>query len=369
MNILVVLENYHPNIGGVETLFKSVCEGLVRLGHKVRVVTSGREDSEAFECLNGVDIQRITIHSRYLFTLFCLLPLWRHRSQYDVILTTSYNAALPAWIAAFVHRKKIIVVFHEIWGRLWFRLPFFGWIQKMGHYLFEQVLVHLPFDRFIAVSHFTGDRLAQRGVPESRIAVIYNGVDYAALSDYRHGPPGHFTYCYFGRLGISKGLDVLLATSARFMDRYPESRLKLIIPTEPEFLYDEIQKMVVRYRLGDHIIMHHNLSKETLYREISSSHCVVVPSYSEGFCFSAVEAAGLGVPIISSGRGALKEVISGKHITLPALTPEALYDALEKARTNQWTQSDERRFDLSDTVKAYQTLIQEEWEKTGVVKE
>ena len=106
MNILVVLENYHPNIGGVETLFKSVCEGLVRLGHKVRVVTSGREDSEAFECINGVDIQRITIHSRYLFTLFCLLPLWRLRSQYDLILTTSYNAAFPAWIAAYVHRKN-----------------------------------------------------------------------------------------------------------------------------------------------------------------------------------------------------------------------------------------------------------------------
>ena len=83
----------------------------------------------------------------------------------------------------------------------------------MGHYLFEQILVHLPFDRFIAVSHFTGDRLARHTVPESKIVVIYNGIDYAALNDYRHDPPKYFTYCYFGRLGISKGLDVLLTTS------------------------------------------------------------------------------------------------------------------------------------------------------------
>jgi hypothetical protein len=80
MNILVVLENYHPSIGGVETLFKSVCEGLVRLGHKIHVETSGREDNKAFECINSVVIQRITIHSRSLFTLFSLLPLWSLRS-------------------------------------------------------------------------------------------------------------------------------------------------------------------------------------------------------------------------------------------------------------------------------------------------
>ncbi len=34
----------------------------------------------------------------------------------------------------------------------------------MGHYLFEQVLIHLPFDRFIAVSHFTEDRLPRHTV-------------------------------------------------------------------------------------------------------------------------------------------------------------------------------------------------------------
>jgi glycosyltransferase involved in cell wall biosynthesis len=359
MNILVVLENYHPNIGGVETLFKSVCEGLVGLGHEVRVVTSGREDSDTFECVNGVDIQRVTIHSRYLFTLFSLVPLWRLSAQYDLILTTSYNAALPAWIVAFLHRKKVLVVFHEVWGRLWFRLPFFSRIQKVGHYLFEQLLIHLPFDRFIAVSHATEGQLVRHGVPESKVSMIYNGIDYTALNTYKPEPPACFTYCYFGRLGISKGLDILLEASALFMKRYPESRLKLIIPTEPTDLYDRIQEMVVQFDLDDHIRMHHNLSKDDLYKEVASSHCVVAPSYSEGFCFSAVEAMGLGVPVISSGRGALKEVISGKHILLPALTSDGLYDALEKAQAGQWAQTPDRRFDINDTVDAYHALIQE----------
>jgi len=35
-----------------------------------------------------------------------LLRLWRLISQYELILTTSYNTAIPAWIAVFVHRKN-----------------------------------------------------------------------------------------------------------------------------------------------------------------------------------------------------------------------------------------------------------------------
>ena len=39
MKILFVLENFYPNIGGVETLFKSLTEQLVREGHEVMVIT------------------------------------------------------------------------------------------------------------------------------------------------------------------------------------------------------------------------------------------------------------------------------------------------------------------------------------------
>jgi multimeric flavodoxin WrbA len=40
MKILFVLEHYYPHTGGVEILFKNLCEGLVKKGHEVEVITT-----------------------------------------------------------------------------------------------------------------------------------------------------------------------------------------------------------------------------------------------------------------------------------------------------------------------------------------
>jgi len=46
----------------------------------------------------------------------------------------------------------------------------------------------------------------------------------------------------------------------------------------------------------------------------------VIPSYSEGFCFAALEACALNIPVISSDMGALKETVSNKHLKLKHLS-------------------------------------------------
>ena len=58
------------------------------------------------------------------------------------------------------------------------------------------------------------------------------------------------------------------------------------------------------------------LNRDDLSKTISKTNCILIPSYSEGFCFSAAESIGLKIPIISSNKGALKEVVSGKHIIM-----------------------------------------------------
>jgi D-inositol-3-phosphate glycosyltransferase len=40
MRILFVLEYYAPHVGGAETLFQNLCEGLTARGHVVDVITS-----------------------------------------------------------------------------------------------------------------------------------------------------------------------------------------------------------------------------------------------------------------------------------------------------------------------------------------
>ena len=60
--------------------------------------------------------------------------------------------------------KKTVITFHEVWGRLWFKLPFMNRFALFLHYCFEQFLLRLPFNRFIAVSESTASRLLEEGV-------------------------------------------------------------------------------------------------------------------------------------------------------------------------------------------------------------
>ncbi|MBX2875838.1 MAG: glycosyltransferase family 4 protein [Saprospiraceae bacterium] len=366
MKVLFVLENYYPKIGGVETLFKQLVDELAKeKDNQVFVVTTAAGAASRKEVVNGnIHIYRLRIWNRYLFTLLALWPILNLARHCDFVHTTSYNAALPAFIGAKFWRKPIFITFHEAWGKLWFQLPFLSSVGRYGHYYFEKLLLRLPFDKFIAVSQATAGQLSRYGVPSGRIAMIYNGLDY---QDFKRVEPlerqaslkEKFIYTFFGRLGISKGLDLLLPAAAKFKSKYPESRLILIIPEEPKSMYKRILKLIKTFDLQGHIIIKKQLTFEALKRQLVTSDAVVVPSYSEGFCFAAAECIALGVPIISSDQAALKEVVSGQHIKMRQHSVLGVVEALVSARLGNWQHEEVQQFHLFKTIQQYMNLYAE----------
>ncbi|MBE9492503.1 MAG: glycosyltransferase family 4 protein, partial [Bacteroidetes bacterium] len=238
MKVLFVLELYYPNIGGIEKLFKSLAESLVKKGHEVTVVTTRfNKQLQKQELLNGVKIHRLNIKNRFIFSFLGFFFILRFAKQADIIHTTSYNAAFPAWMAAKTCRKRIIITFHEVWGSLWFKLPFLNYCKRVLYYLYEQFILKLLYDHIVAVSDYTRHRLIARGVKENRTSRIYNGLDYTC---YKHGKPepdNSFVFTYFGRLGNSKGLDILLEASSVFVQKHDDAQLKLIIPRVPKVFF------------------------------------------------------------------------------------------------------------------------------------
>jgi glycosyltransferase involved in cell wall biosynthesis len=358
MKILFVLEHYHPYIGGAETLFQLLAEALAEQ-HEVRVITTRyRAELPARETRRSVDIRRINCRNRFLFSVMAVPAVIRWARWAEVVHTTTYNAALPAWVGAKVAGKKVIVTFHEVWGKLWTRLPFLSRPAAWAFRLFERLLLALPFDRYVAVSDFTARTLVQYGVDESRVVRIHNGLDYADFEGYNHQPPAQFTYTYFGRLGVSKGLELLLPAAAAFRDRHPDSCLRLIIPRRPAAMFRTITDLIAHHQLGDYVELLHELPIEALRHRVSTSSCVVIPSYSEGFCFVAAEAVAMNVPIVSSGQGALAETVSGRHVTMAGQTANALADALEIAYQGQWTETKKASYPLSQSVREYEAFYE-----------
>lgn len=369
LKILFVLENYFPNIGGVETLFRSLNERLQAEGVFTTVITNRLSSEHPSQEKNErSSIHRYRFHNRYLFTALAIFPIIRQAAKADIVHTTSYNAALPAFLGAKLSKKKVIVTFHEVWGDLWFALPHMPLPSKILHFLFEWCLLRLPFDHFVAVSEFTARKLMENGVPKHKIKVVHNGIDYA---DFNVGNsvgsgsalPGseavEFTYTYFGRLGISKGLDILLEAATIFHQQVPKSKLKLILPFHPVSFLKKIKNQVKALGLQQHVFFLHELPFEELKSQLLASHCVVIPSYSEGFCFAAAECCALGVPVVSSGRGALPEVVSGHFLQLERLDANSLASALAKASRGEWEHVPLKKFELNKTLEQYLSLYRE----------
>lgn len=359
MKILFVLEHYYPYLGGAEKLFQQVAEAFVQEGHQVAVVTTLFNQALPHqETINGVEVNRLACRSRFLFTFLSMPLVWKHASSSDVIFTTTYNAALPSWIVGKLRRKKTILVFHEYWGRLWFTLPYLSPIQRVLFFAYEWLIVKLSFHRYIAVSQSTQDRLIEVGIPSKRISQIYNGIDYGRFRPFRWEPAGDFTLLYYGRLGVSKGLDLLLPAWKAFKNDGHPGQLHLIIPKYPLPLYQQMLSTIKKLNISDRDIqLFHELEQETLFTKVSKAHAVIIPSYSEGFCFVAAETMAIGTPIISSGKGALKEVVSGQFIELDQLKTDTIVQALKKASEGRWTSSPRNRFPLTQAKQAYLKLL------------
>ncbi|NND08339.1 MAG: glycosyltransferase family 4 protein [Saprospiraceae bacterium] len=359
MRILLVLEYYHPNIGGLEKLFKSLVDELDAQGHEITILTNKiRAGQNKVQRAGNVTIYRYNFFNRYLFTILAFFPALRLARQADLIQTTSYNAGVPAFFAARLTGKKVCITFHEVWLSLWHQLPFFGRISKWLHYGFEWSLLRLPFDKFIAVSGSTKEALVEAGVHREKVSLIYNGIDYQQLKQVLADPiPSSqrdtYTFLYFGRLGISKGLDVLIKALHFLKQRQTQFRLMLIIPPKPASLSRRIHAMVDEWQVGVHIQFLSELTEEHLFQQVLHSDAVVIPSYNEGFCFTAVETVALDKPIISSGRGALKEVVGGKFLTFADQDPKALANSMEMAMQGKWQWKEKKTFHLSETVAAY----------------
>jgi glycosyltransferase involved in cell wall biosynthesis len=359
MKILFVLEHFYPYIGGAEKLFYVLSKSLVKEGFEVTVVTTLFDKKlPAEEVHEGVKIVRVNCFNRFAFTFLSLPKILQHAKEATLIHTTTYNAALPAVIAGKLLKKPVFVTFHEVWGDLWRRLPFTSFWERNAFYFFEKMLLKLPFSKFIAVSEFTKNALLKKGISAAKIEMIYNGIDYTQFEKYSPNPPSVFTFTYFGRLGISKGLDLLIPAAAAFCQQFPDAKFKLIIPKYPVAFFQKIKVLIDTHNLAQYIEFHHNLPREILYQELLSSSCVVIPSYSEGFCFAAAETVALNLPIISSHQGALQETVSGQFVPMKAMTIAALTEALTAAYEGNWTRTPIRYFSLTDSVAAYKKMYQ-----------
>lgn len=342
----------------MEKLFKNLAEKLASRGHRVRVITTKFHPSlPKQETIHGVEIMRCT-SNRFIFSLIGVFAVFKYSKGFDLFHTSSYNAAFPSFVASFLRRKRVIITFHEVWGSLWFTLPFLYFPSRIIFWVYEQIIIRLPFYRFVAVSQFTAGRL-KKYVNADKVVTIYNGVNYKEDDRYAYPKNSTFQFTYFGRIGVSKGIDLIIAASAGLIHRDQNIHLTLIIPQIPIYFYIKVIRLLKKHGVYDKVTIKHSLPDEELKHELMNTNCILIPSYSEGFCFAAAECVAMGIPVISSGQGALKEVVSGTFIEMEEQSVKGLENAMIKAINNKWDNTPLKRFELEEQVDEYLKMYNE----------
>jgi glycosyltransferase involved in cell wall biosynthesis len=371
MKILFVLENYFPHIGGAEIVFKNLAEGLTKLGHEIYVVTHKLKGTKKFEIINGVKVYRVCcFDSRYLFTFFAIPKVINLARNVDLIQTVTFNGAPPAWLAAKLLRKPVVIMVLEVWINKWHKLTELGPLSAFVHDCLERLIYKLNFDKYTPISNSTKKQLIDIKIKESKIETIYCGLDYAHWDPKKYDGEkirkklklgNNFVYLFYGRPGISKGLEYLIRAVPLISKRIPNSRLLAIVSRDKAYekRFNQIVGLIDKLKIRDRVILHKSVPYKDLPSYVKASNCVVIPSLSEGFGFVAVEASAMRKPIVASNTTSLPEVVSGKYVLVKPKDPGAIAKGVEMVYKNKAVKSRLKKFESKDVTKNYLKVYKE----------
>jgi D-inositol-3-phosphate glycosyltransferase len=374
MNILFVLANYYPYIGGSELLFKKLTEGLVQKDHRIRVITSRLPGNCAAEQVEGVAIERVWVPgllSQYAFTFSSLVPVVKQAGHYDIIHTASNYGALSAFLGAKVTGRPIVLTCHEVLGKRW-GLTQPNLILSWAARAVERTVTSLPYDKRAAISRATRTDLLMNKAEAADVRIIYPGVDTlfrrngrrrtGALRETCHICPDDFVYLYYGRPGITKGVEHLVRSAPQIQLRIPNSHLVLILADEPKDGYTRVCQLIGELRSACSIHMLPQVPadrRDQLVEYLLDADCVVVPSLTEGFGFTTAEACALGLPVVATLVGSIPEVVSGCHVLVEPGSPRALADGVVRIASSRYDYTPPKVFTWIRMVDEYEALYEE----------
>ena len=202
------------------------------------------------------------------------------------------------------------------------RLGYRRWFSFTGMQI--KVARQLPF--IITVSEMARHHIHEIfGIPESRMKVIYNGIDSELFSPSDDvARLNNLILMVMSRDTAVKGLRFLLEALAELRKKWD---LKLVVVGTT--LGDGVtEKLMDRLGVTGAVTFRNQIETSELIKLYRSATLVAVPSTYEGFGIPAAEAMSCGAPLVSTTAGALPEVIGDAGILIPPADSAALSAAI-----------------------------------------
>lgn len=163
-------------------------------------------------------------------------------------------------------------------------------------------------DAVVAVSHYTKEQLQRHyAVPPSKVTVVHNGIDPRNVLRRSHTLRDRLVV-FLGRVTRQKGPEFLLETANKVVSVYP--RVKFVVAgTGDEFTH--LLEKTAYQKLGRKFIFTGFLDKNHVDELLAMADVYFMPSVSEPFGLTALEAAQHAVPGVLSRQSGVFEVLPG----------------------------------------------------------
>ena len=264
----------------------------------VTIMPLFKVEKEALDLLDdNVKVKKVfNFYFRGFGKILSLLPgrllyKWIIKDTYDI--EVSYQFGVPTKMMAYSSNEKAK---HICWMHTY--------DEKM-----EQLRYYNKYDNVVCVSKDGSERLAQHLKDSNRSLFLYSIVDEKKIKELAKEsvdvPLGELTFVTVSRLTKEKGQHRLLSIFNDLKNTGLLNGVRLII-VGGGLEYDNLQKYIEDNDLSNYVTM---VGKQTNpYKYVAKSDVFICCSDIEGLSTSCVEAAILGVPILSTSVGGAKEI-------------------------------------------------------------
>ena len=327
MKIAILVDLFLPNGLRTEIATCYMAEHLAQRGHEVHVITSLDEGlpEESYE--QGFYVHRLPrIGNRFASAfVFCInIVSAIQKINPEIIHVQSLGIAVPALIS-----KKFHKIPYVLWGRgSDVYLP--HWRTKL-----TSKIAMKNADSVIALTE--NMKQTMRSIYGRNIAVIPNGIE---LREYTEIRPVEEVKCpskrilFVGRLHPIKGVQYLLQAMKVVHKKMPDAKLILVGDGEER---EHLESLTGSLEIREYVEFVGRAPHEMVLDYMNRSEVFVLPSLSEGFPVTILEAMACGLPIVATRVGGVPDIIEDgiNGYLVDTKNPEQIAQALQKILENE----------------------------------
>ena len=304
MNVLHVVRQFSPSVGGIESAVMALCGRLRRRGHACEIVTLGRLWDHAHPLASTDIVEGLRVH-RIPFVggrRYFLAPgILKFASGHTIIHVHAIDFFLDFLAATrWRHRTPFVVSTHG---------GFFhtGWALAAKRVYFHTVTrLALTQAAKVICDSAQDDRLFAPVVPARKRVTIANGVEDVFFQVRKSVDPGLLVMV--GRVAGHKGIDRAILLLPRIRRAIPDARLVIVGP-DAEGLRASLEGLARERGVAAGVTFAGAVEGAALTEYLARAHLVLAPSAYEGFGIAVIEAMASGSLVIANDIEAHRELI------------------------------------------------------------